>query len=86
MYHEREKKLLVLFLPAYRANRATGETLPSLLYAQDVSHFHAVLHQIRSIDDANRKKIEIEQQQQIEKNPAQQGLNQARRKCDTFFN
>lgn len=70
--HATDGVRIVGIVSAYRANRATGETLPGLLYAQDVSHFHGVLHQIRSIDDANKKKLEIEQQQQIEKNPAQQ--------------
>jgi hypothetical protein len=48
---------------AYHANRATGETLPGLLRAQDVSHFHAVAGQIRSIDEANVKKREFEDAQ-----------------------
>lgn len=46
---------------AYIANRATGEALPGLLVAQDVSHFHDVANQIRSIDEANRKKAEFAQ-------------------------
>ena len=48
---------------AYHANRATGETLPGLLRAQDVSHFHAAAQQIRSIDEANVKKREFEEAQ-----------------------
>jgi hypothetical protein len=70
--HATDGVRIVGIVSAYRANRASGDSLPGLLYAQDVSHFHGVLHQIRSIDDANKKKLEIEQQQQIEKNPAQQ--------------
>jgi hypothetical protein len=50
-------------MTAYRANRAFGDSLPGLSIAQDVSHFHGVIQHIRSIDDANRKKQEIEQQQ-----------------------
>jgi hypothetical protein len=46
---------------AYKANRVTGEALPGLLIAQDVSHFHGVLQHVRSIDEANKKKKEIEQ-------------------------
>lgn len=46
---------------AYHANRATGETLPGLLRAQDVSHFHAVASQIRSIDEADAKKKEFDE-------------------------
>lgn len=45
---------------AYKANRATGETLPGLLIAQDVSHFHDVLQFVRSLDEANKKKQEFE--------------------------
>jgi len=48
---------------AYRANRATGKALPGLLIAQDVSHFHDVANHIRSIDDANKKKLELEKSQ-----------------------
>lgn len=62
---------IVGIVSAYRANRASGDSLPGLLYAQDVSHFHDVIHTIRSLDDANKKKKEIEQQQ-IEKGSAQQ--------------
>lgn len=72
--HETDGVKVVGIVSAYRANRASGDSLPGLLYSQDVSHFHGVLHQIRSIDDANKKKMEIEQQQQIEKNPAQQAV------------
>jgi hypothetical protein len=58
---------------AYHANRATGETLPGLLRAQDVSHFHAAAQHIRSIDEANIKKREFEeaqkQKQEIESAP-----------------
>jgi hypothetical protein len=53
-------------MTAYRANRAFGDALPGLSFAQDVSHFHGVIHHVRSIDDANKKKLEIEQQQQIQ--------------------
>ncbi len=48
---------------AYHANRATGEALPGLLRAQDVSHFHATAGRIRSIDEANVKKKEFEEAQ-----------------------
>lgn len=49
---------------AYSANRATGEALPGLAIAQDVSHFHGVANHIQSIDEANRKKIEFEASQE----------------------
>jgi hypothetical protein len=45
---------------AYHANRATGETLPGLLRAQDVSHCHGVAQYIQTIDEANAKKREVE--------------------------
>lgn len=45
---------------AYHANRVTGETLPGLLKAQDVSHFHGVAQSVRNIDEANAKKAEFE--------------------------
>lgn len=48
---------------AYSANRATGEALPGLLIAQDVSHFHDVASQIKSVDEANKKKAEFEKSQ-----------------------
>ena len=48
---------------AYRANRVTGEALPGLLVAQDVSHFHDVVSTVRSIDEANNKKAEFEESQ-----------------------
>jgi hypothetical protein len=38
--------------------------------------FHGVIHKILSLDDANEKKKEIEQQQHIEKSHAQQGAPQ----------
>ena len=50
-------------MTAYRVNRATGGQLPGLSFAQDVSHFHGVIQHIRSIDEANRKKIELEAEQ-----------------------
>ena len=48
---------------AYHANRATGEALPGLLRAQDVSHFHAIAQHIRSLDEAIIKKKEFEEAQ-----------------------
>jgi Trypsin-like peptidase domain len=48
---------------AYHANRATGEALPGLLRAQDVSHFHTVAGHIRSIDEGRASKREFEETQ-----------------------
>lgn len=61
--HSTDGVKIVGIVSAYRANRAAGDSLPGLLYAQDVSHFHGVIHRIHSLDDANKKKQEIEQQQ-----------------------
>lgn len=47
---------------AYSANRATGEVLPGLAIAQDVSHFHSVVSHVNSLDEANRKKEAFERQ------------------------
>jgi len=43
---------------AYMVNRNTGEALPGLSVAQDVSHFHAMLSRIKSLDDARTQKQE----------------------------
>jgi trypsin-like peptidase len=48
---------------AYHANLATGAPLPGLSRAQDVSHFHGVIQQIKSMDEANARKREFEEQQ-----------------------
>jgi hypothetical protein len=47
---------------AYHANRATGEALPGLLRAQDVSHFHGAAQAIRNIDEANAEKRRFEEE------------------------
>ena len=49
-------------ISAYRANRATGEALPGLSIAQDVSHFQHIVSRIRSIDEANRQKKALQEQ------------------------
>ena len=54
--HPTDGVQIVGSISAYRANRATGEALPGLSIAQDVSHFQASLSQVKSIDEANRKK------------------------------
>jgi hypothetical protein len=50
-------------ISAYHANRATGEALPGLLRAQDVSHFHQVLQHVQNIDQAMVKKVEFDEAQ-----------------------
>jgi hypothetical protein len=41
---------------AYMSNRATGDVLPGLAIAQDVSHFHDMISFIRNLDEAREKK------------------------------
>jgi hypothetical protein len=60
---------------AYHANRATGETLPGLLRAQDVSHFHGIATLIHNIDDAQAKKQEVEAAQAVETKNAEETAN-----------
>ena len=43
---------------AYRANRTTGEALPGLLVAQDVSHFHEIIGEIKTVDEARPKSVD----------------------------
>jgi hypothetical protein len=42
---------------AYHANRTTGESLPGLLVAQDVSHFHEIVSEIKTMDEARAKNL-----------------------------
>ena len=51
-----DKVQIVGAISAYRANRATGEVLPGLSIAQDISHFQDSLSHIRNLDEANRQK------------------------------
>jgi hypothetical protein len=51
---------IIGMVSAYQANRTTGETLPGLLRAQDVSHFFGVLRHVRDIEDAAALKREFE--------------------------
>jgi len=73
---ETEGVQIVGTVSAYQANRATGETLPGLLVAQEVSHFHDVTSHIKSIDEAHKKKEEFEESQnkQVEQKPADKGI------------
>ena len=57
---------------AYIANRATGETLPGLSVAQDVSHLHETVKHIKSIEDARRAQAaEAAKQKQSEERAAE---------------
>lgn len=51
---------IIGIVSAYHANRATGETLPGLLRAQDVSHFDAIAKTVKSVDEDRAKKREFE--------------------------
>jgi hypothetical protein len=64
-----EQPQIIGSVSAYHANRATGEALPGLLRAQDVSHFHAAATHIRNIDEANAKKKEFEEAQKAKAEP-----------------
>lgn len=61
----------------YHANRATGETLPGLLIAQDVSHFHGVAEEVKTIEEANIKKREFEEAQKAKEAAASQAAEAA---------
>lgn len=56
-----ESPQIIGCVTAYHPNRATGEALPGLLRAQDVSHFHQVTQFIRTFDEARAQKREFEE-------------------------
>jgi hypothetical protein len=58
---------IIGIVSAYKANRATGSTLPGLLIAQDVSHFHGVIQLVKSIDEARKKKQELKEEEKSDK-------------------
>jgi hypothetical protein len=66
-------------ISAYRANRATGEVLPGLSIAQDVSHFQAMAAAVRTIDEATRQReaLDAEQQQAPQQPPQLQQVDAA---------
>jgi hypothetical protein len=43
-------------ISAYVSNRVTGDSLPGLSVARDVSHFHDTIITIKSLDEANQQK------------------------------
>jgi len=49
---------------AYVSNRVTGDTLPGLSIARDVSHFHEAISTIKSLDEAKEKKQAQAQEKQ----------------------
>ncbi len=50
-------------IAAYIANRATGEVLPGLAYAQDVSHFHDIAGKFKSLPEADEQKQQLKQEE-----------------------
>lgn len=50
-------------ISAYVSNRVTGDALPGLSIARDVSHFHDTIGTIRSLDEAKEKKQKQTQEQ-----------------------
>jgi trypsin-like peptidase len=58
---------IVGLITAYIANRATGETLPGLAVAQDVSHVQDVISNLKSLDEAAEKKQQLEEEIQQSK-------------------
>ncbi len=58
--HDDLELKVIGIISAYRANRSTGDTLPGLSIAQDVSHFHGVIKHIETVDEARRKKTQFD--------------------------
>jgi hypothetical protein len=54
---------------AYMSNRATGDALPGLAIAQDVSHFHDTISFIKNLDEAREKKLAQASETEIPANP-----------------
>jgi hypothetical protein len=55
---------IVGIISAYMANRNRGDALPGLSFAQDVSHFHGVASEIKSVDEARKKQQQADKLQQ----------------------
>jgi hypothetical protein len=51
---------------AYIPNRATGEALPGIAVVRDVSQFHGLVKEFKSLDDARRQQLEQQQTQQLQ--------------------
>jgi hypothetical protein len=43
-------------ISAYAPNRATGDVLPGLAVAQDISHFQTWMNRVKSVDEEQRRK------------------------------
>ena len=51
---------------AYVSNRATGDALPGLAIAKDVSRFHDTITMLNSLDEARAKKQELAEEKQAQ--------------------
>ena len=60
---EAEGVQIVGSISAYVSNRATGETLPGLAIARDVSYLHDTISKIKSLDEASKQKKEQQSQE-----------------------
>ena len=60
---EAEGVQIVGSISAYVSNRATGETLPGLAIARDVSYLHDTISKIKSFDEAAKQKSEQQSQE-----------------------
>ena len=61
-HHVTKGAQIVGTVSAYYANRSSGEALPGLLLAQDVSHFNSTAQHIQSIDQARAQKESFERE------------------------
>lgn len=64
---ETEGTEIIGIISAYAANKATGQALPGLSIAQDVSHLHSVVQEIRSMDEARKKKQQLKEEEKNDK-------------------
>ncbi len=55
LYYDEAGIQIVGFISAYIPNRATGEALPGLSVAQDLSHMHATVATMKNWDEAAKK-------------------------------
>jgi hypothetical protein len=60
---EAEGVQIVSSVSAYVSNRATGETLPGLAIARDVSYLHDTISKIKSFDEVSKQKKEQQTQE-----------------------
>ncbi len=57
-------------ISAYVSNTATGETLPGLSIARDVSHFHDTIGTIKSLDEAREQRKKQTREESQSSSPA----------------